>query len=127
MGIIKNTPSKKVLILCCLVTLALFLPGCRPAQMSIPTTLQSSSRIMEVSGRQNLSFDEPFSITPYKVTDVSRGWKRNTEWGVLMWGSSNADQSVTIQRIRKKRRVSWKCNCSECFSFVRSGSAIIVG
>jgi len=92
----KSVRNKYALSSCWLIVLALTFSGCRPAQMSIPAALQSTSIIMEVSGRQNLSFDESFAIAPYKVTDVSRGWTRNTEWGIMMWGSSNADQSYNF-------------------------------
>ena len=88
--------SKFRFSLYCFTTLLLFLPGCRPAHMAVPRSLQNSATVMEVSGRQKLSFDESFAIPPYQVTQVNRGWTRSTAWGIMMWNSSNRDQSYNF-------------------------------
>ncbi|RUM48193.1 MAG: hypothetical protein DSY80_00005 [Desulfocapsa sp.] len=114
----KNITPGFCLSLSFVTALLLFLPGCRPAHMAVPGSLQNSATVLEVSGRQKLSFDESFAIPPYKIIEVNRGWTRNTAWGIMMWNSSNKDQSYNFI-VQEPGMTDFKVQCATDRSWQR--------
>ena len=74
--------------LCSLLGLA----ACTTARMACPSELSTSAVEMPVTGRQGFNLSESFGFGPYHVSDVHRGWRVTTEWGILGYGSSKSEQ-----------------------------------
>ena len=68
------------------------LVACTTARMARPPEFSASAVEMPVSGRQGFGFSESFRFGPYLVSDVNRGWRVTTSWGILGYGSSKSEQ-----------------------------------
>lgn len=72
---------------------------------------------MPVTGRQGFGLSESFRFGPYHVSDVHRGWRVTTSWGILGYGSSKSEQpfefrlsahDVAIRQAHCATGVRWK-------------------
>ena len=108
------TTDSRVFQAVCLFVCLGFLLGpmaCTTAKMACPPKLSSSAVEMPVSGRQGFGLSEVFSFGPYKVTDVHRGWRVTTAWGVLGYGSSKSEQPFEF-KVQANAHVPWQAHCA---------------
>jgi hypothetical protein len=79
--------------------------------MACPPELSASAVEMPVTGRQGFSLSESFGFGPYKVTDVHRGWRVTTSWGVLGYGSSKSEQPFEF-KVHANADAPWHAHCA---------------
>jgi hypothetical protein len=97
----------------CLLILftGLILTGCKVAHMALPQGLQGGSTELAVEGRGLAIFSKKFTIGPYQVTDVHRGWTRGKGYSIGGYSSSEAKQKYEFS-ITKPGSPSWEVNCA---------------
>ncbi len=87
------------------------LPGCRQAEMYLDPSVRSAMDLFPVRDRQGLKMlDESFSFPPYAVTEVDRGWKVTTRWGILGLGKVASEQDYSFV-LRRKDAVVGEVQC----------------
>lgn len=99
-----NRRMLSLLILAALLGLTLAL-GCSSARMALPENLKESATMMACKGRGG--FDESFTMGPYQVVEVKRGWTRKSAWGFLGYSSSNTRQQYEYSLITPEG-VQWQ-------------------
>ncbi len=85
--------------------------GLHNRKNGLPPELSASAVEMPVTGRQGFGLSESFSFGPYKVTDVHRGWRVTTAWGILGYGSSKSEQPFEF-KIHAHADAPWQAHCA---------------
>ena len=93
--------------LCSLLGLA----ACTTARMACPVELSASAVEMPVTGRQGFGLSESFRFGPYDVSDIHRGWRVTTTWGILRYGSSKSEQPFEF-KLRTHDNAAWQAHCA---------------
>ena len=93
--------------LCFLLGLA----ACTTAKMACPPGLSASAVEMPVTGRQGFGLSESFRFGPYDVSDVHRGWRVTTAWGIFGYGSSKSEQPFEF-KLRAPDNAAWQAHCA---------------
>jgi len=87
------------------------LVACTTARMARPPEFSASAVEMPVTGRQGFSLSESFRFGPYHVSDVHRGWRVTTSWGILGYGSSKSEQPFEF-KLRAHDGAIWRAHCA---------------
>ena len=93
--------------LCFLLGLA----ACTTAKMACPPELSASAVEMPVTGRQGFGLSESFRFGPYDVSDVHRGWRVTTAWGIFGYGSSKSEQPFEF-KLHAPDNAAWQAHCA---------------
>ena len=108
--------------------------NCTTAKMACPPELSASAVEMPVTGRQGFGLSESFSFGPYRVTDVHRGWRVTTAWGILGYGSSKSEQPFEF-KVHAHADAAWQAHCAagvrwtemELNNFMNTGGTLELG
>jgi len=87
------------------------LAACTTAKMACPPEFSASAIEMTVTGRQGFGFSESFRFGPYHVSDVHRGWRVTTSWGILGYGSSKSEQPFEF-KLSAPDGAIWQVHCA---------------
>jgi len=86
------------------------LAACTTARMACPPELSAAAVEMPVTGRQGFGLSDLF-FGPYIVSDVHRGWRVTTAWGILGYGSSKSEQPFEF-KLRVHGNAVWQAHCA---------------
>ena len=87
------------------------LAACTTAKMACPPECSVSAVEMPVTGRQGFGLSESFLFGPYHVSDVHRGWRVTTSWGILGYGSSKSEQPFEF-KLSAPDGAIWQAHCA---------------
>lgn len=90
------SPFKKNFSRCLPAFCVALLAGCTVAEMSIPQPVRSNMEVLPVQGREGIFLAKQISFSPYRLTQIRRGWVSTFTLGVWFWSTSGSGQKYSF-------------------------------
>jgi len=87
-----------------------FMSGCTVMQMKVPQELLEKTSAYEVSGRNDLSWEEVYSFGPFSVKDFHRSGTETSRLGINSWNTSESTYSFNFLLDGPWEKWKGKCN-----------------